>query len=42
MPTEDFIGAILQQGDRLEIISPKYLRERMKERLRKALEAYIK
>ena len=39
-PTEDFIGAILQQGDRLEIISPKYLRERMKERLRKALEAY--
>jgi hypothetical protein len=41
-PTEDFIGAILQQGDRLEIISPKYLRERVKERLRKALEAYIK
>ncbi len=41
-PTEDFIGAILQQGDRLEIISPKPLRLRIKERLRKALEAYIK
>lgn len=39
-PTEDFIGAILQQGDRLEIISPKPLRLRIKERLRKALEAY--
>ena len=41
-PTEDFIGAILQQGDRLEIMAPEELRERVKERLKKALKPYMK
>ena len=40
-PTEDFIGAILQQGERLEILSPVNVRKRIKERLEKALQPYL-
>ena len=40
-PTEDFIGAVLQQGERLEIIRPQNVRERIKKRLENALKAYL-
>ena len=39
--TEDFIGAVLQQGDRLEIISPRNVRAHMRERLQNALAPYL-
>ena len=39
-PTDDFIGAILQQADRLEIISPKEVRQRIKDKLKDTLKAY--
>lgn len=39
-PTDDFIGAILQQADRLEIISPKEVRKRIKDKLKDTLKAY--
>lgn len=39
--TEDFIGAVLQQGDRLEIISPRNVRVHMRERLQNALAPYL-
>ena len=38
--TDDFIGAILHQGDRLEIMSPQPVRERIKGCLEKALAPY--
>lgn len=40
-PTEDFIGAILQQGDRLEILKPQSVRLHIKNRLKKALTPYL-
>ncbi len=39
-PTNDFIGDIIQQQDRLEILKPQWLREQMKERLKRAIERY--
>ena len=39
-PTDDFIGAILQQGDRLEILEPANVRLKIKERLESALLPY--
>lgn len=41
IPTEDFIGAVLQQGHRLEIISPEDVRNRVKGRLEKAYNLYL-
>ena len=38
--TDDFIGAILHQGDRLEIMSPLPVREKIKSSLVKALAPY--
>lgn len=40
-PTEDFIGAVLQQGERLEIMKPLTVRQGIKERLTKALQPYL-
>ena len=40
-PTEDFIGAVLQQGERLEIIRPEKVRNRIKMRLENALKPYV-
>lgn len=40
-PTEDFIGAIMQQGERLEIMSPDNVRSHICERLKNALAPYI-
>ncbi len=39
-PTEDFFGAVMQQGARLEIIGPVDVRKHMAECLEKALEQY--
>ena len=41
IPTEDFIGAVLQQGHRLEVISPVEVRNRVKGRLEKAYNQYV-
>lgn len=41
IPTEDFIGAVLQQGDRLEVIAPEEIRCRVKDRLEKAYSLYV-
>ena len=38
--TNDFIGAILHQGDRLEVMSPQPVRERVKNCLERALAPY--
>lgn len=38
--TNDFIGAILQKGDRLEVMSPQPVREDVKLRLERALAPY--
>ena len=40
-PTEDFYGAVLQQGERLEIMSPGNVRSHIRERLEKTLAPYI-
>ena len=40
-PTDDFIGAIMQQGNRLEIISPEPVRLKIKEQMQKALQPYL-
>ena len=40
-PTEDFFGAVLQQGERLEIMSPVSVRNHIKRRLKKALLPYL-
>lgn len=40
-PTDDFIGAVLQQAERLEILKPASVRNRIKERLEKALKPYL-
>ena len=39
--TDDFIGAIMQQGNRLEIISPEPVRLKIKEQMEKALQPYL-
>lgn len=39
--TDDFIGAVMQQGDRLEIISPEKVRNRIKEKLGNAYRQYL-
>ena len=39
--TNDFFGAIMQQGDRLEIVSPENVRNKIKEKLGKAYHQYI-
>ena len=41
IPTEDFFGDIMQQGDRLEIMSPVDVRQHITERLQKALAPYL-
>lgn len=38
--TNDWIGAVLQQGDRLEVMSPKEVRERVKGCLERAVAPY--
>lgn len=39
--TNDFFGAIMQQGDRLEIVSPENVRNKIKEKLGKAYHQYV-
>ncbi len=39
--TDDFIGAIMQQGDRLEIMSPDKVRDRVKNMLGNAYHQYV-
>ena len=41
VPSNDFIGAILHQGDRLEVIAPKDLRNQVKTQLEKAYNLYL-
>lgn len=41
-PTNDFIGALLQQGDRFEVISPQSLRDDMQGRIESMLARYKK
>ena len=41
IPTEDFIGAVMQQGDRLEVIAPEEFRNKVKTRLEKAYYQYL-
>lgn len=40
-PTDDFLGQILQQADRLEVISPPALRQRVLHALHDALKRYV-
>ncbi len=40
-PTNDFIGFILQQGDRLEVLSPESVRLEVRQRLQSALNQYL-
>lgn len=40
VPTNDFIGALLQQSDRLEVISPLWLRNEVAKRIKKMLALY--
>jgi hypothetical protein len=39
--TNDFFGAIMQKGDRLEIVSPENVRNKIKEKLGKAYHQYV-
>ena len=41
VPTEDFFGSVMHQGDRLEILSPNSMRQHITERLQKALAPYL-